>query len=230
MTNHHSRPGQPVLPAAGAAAVDVARPASGAVARPASGAVARPAARRRSAPAALLVAFLAVALSACAPDAAPGVASVGDGDASSSTEQTGKSAEDLTDAEREDLAREFARCMRENGVDMPDPGADGGGVITLDGSTDEGAMDAAFEACKEFLPDGGEPAKPSPEDLEAQRKYAQCMREQGIDMPDPDPNGGMSMAGEVGDIEAFEAALEACDEAGATAGLGFQSDMSGGDK
>ncbi|MHA7133457.1 hypothetical protein [Oerskovia turbata] len=222
MTNHQTRPGQPVLPAAGAAAVDAARPADG----PAT----RPTARRRSAPAALLVALLAVALSACAPDAAPGVASAGDGDASSSTEQTGKSAEDLTDAEREDLAREFARCMRENGVDMPDPGADGGGVITLDGSTDEGAMDAAFEACKEFLPDGGEPAKLSPEDLEAQRKYAQCMREQGIDMPDPDPNGGMTMAGEVGDIEAFEAALEACDEVGATAGLGFQSDLSGGDK
>ncbi len=186
--------------------------------------------RRRSAAAAFVVALLTVTLSACAPDDAPDVASAGDGKGKTSQAEDKKSYEDMTDAERDDMARQFASCMRDNGVDMPDPGTDGGLAVTSGtveaGSTDE--MDAAFDACREFMPNGGEPLKMTPEDLEAQREFAKCMREHGMDMPDPDPNGGMTAAGEVGDdIEAFEAALEACNEPG-SAGLGVFESVPGG--
>ena len=195
------------------------------------GGTARPVARRRSAAAAFVVALLTVTLSACAPDDAPDVASAGDGKGKTGQAEDKKSYEDMTDAERDDMARQFASCMRDNGVDMPDPDADGGlsaaaGTVEA-GSTDE--MDAAFDACREFMPNGGEPMKTTPEDLEAQRAFAKCMREHGIDMPDPDPNGGMTLAGEAPeDLDAFDAALAACNEAGAGNGLSVHESVPGG--
>lgn len=191
------------------------------------------AAGRRPASAAVVVALLALTLAACTPDDAPGVASADGGKGQTAPTEGGTSSEDLTDAERDDLARKFAGCMRDNGVDMPDPDADGGLAVTSGaveaGTADE--MDEAFEACKEFLPDGGEPVRTSPEDLEAQRAFAKCMRDQGMDMPDPDPNGGMTAAGDVGDdLEAFEAALEACNEPGSPAGLSIGSGTPAGDE
>ena len=83
---------------------------------------------------------------------------------------------------------EFTKCMREHGVDMPDPESkDGGGVaIRIDGNVDEETMKKADEACKKFLPNGGEMRKPTPEEQDKMRKQAQCMRDKGYDMPDPD--------------------------------------------
>jgi hypothetical protein len=224
MTTHQTQPSG----AEQAAARAVLQPAARAVLQPA----ARPVARRRSAAAAFAVALLALALAACAPDDAPGVASAGDGKEETQTED-GKSAEDLTDAERDDMARKFASCMRDNGVDMPDPDTEGG-LSVASGTAEVGSMeemDAAFEACREFMPGGGEPVKMTPEDLEAQREFAKCMREQGIDMPDPDPNGGMSGALEMPeDTKAFEAALEACNEAGSGGGFSVHKSSPGDDQ
>ncbi|WP_336707825.1 hypothetical protein [Oerskovia sp. USHLN155] len=197
------------------------------------GGAARPVVRRRSAAAAFVVALLTVTLSACAPDDAPDVASAGGGKGETGQTEDEKSFDDMTDAERDDMARQFASCMRDNGVDMPDPDSDGGLSVTSGtveaGSMDE--MDAAFDACREFMPNGGEPVKMTPEDLEAQRAFAKCMRDHGMDMPDPDPNGGMTAAGSVGDdMEAFEAALEACNESGSGAGLSVHESVPGGDE
>src|SRR5690348_8193826 len=82
--------------------------------------------------------------------------------------------------------REFAQCMRDHGVDMPDPQtADSGGVrITVTGGPNSNT-DAAMEACKDKLPNGGTPPSMSPEQQEQLRQFAQCMREHGVDMPDP---------------------------------------------
>jgi len=178
--------------------------------------------RRSAASVAFVVALLSVTLSACAPDGAPDVASAGGGKGETSQAKDGKSYEDMTDAERDDLSRKFAGCMRDNGVDMPDPDSEGGVAITSEASGDMEEMDKAFEACKDFLPNGGEPVKPSAEDLESQREFAKCMRENGIDMPDPDPNGGMTQALEVpDDVDAFNAAIEACNgEGGASLSVG----------
>jgi hypothetical protein len=54
----------------------------------------------------------------------------------------------------EDLekVRQYARCMREHGIDMPDPGPDGsltGGAVTGD---DGAKLDAADKACQSKLP------------------------------------------------------------------------------
>ncbi|WP_051467255.1 hypothetical protein [Actinomadura oligospora] len=92
--------------------------------------------------------------------------------------------------------RNFAKCMREHGVDMKDP--DGSGRITVmqtakPGANDEQAMQAAQKACQSLMPNGGKPRQASPQDQDKMRKFAKCMREHGIDMQDPGADGGMKI-------------------------------------
>lgn len=90
--------------------------------------------------------------------------------------------------------RKFAQCMRGEGVDMPDPGAEGMAAMPALDPKDSAAMkkmNAAVEKCREFLPNGGEAPKASAEDLAKAREYAKCVRENGLpDFPDPDPETG----------------------------------------
>lgn len=126
----------------------------------------------------------------------------------------GKNADNVSD---EDKMREFAKCMREHGVDMPDPQVDGEGRGSIaigagPGEIDEKKMKDANEACRKFLPNGGEMKPPTPEELDKMRKEAKCMRDHGIDMPDPDPTGqgGINIGTATEDAKKFEEAAKAC--------------------
>ena len=116
----------------------------------------------------------------------------------------------------EDRMRDFTKCMRDHGVDMPDPkpAGDGkGGTIAIQGEgADKEKIDNAQNACKHFLPNGGEMKPMSAEELDKARKEAKCMRDHGIDMPDPDPSGkgAMRIGGMGDDPKKFEAAAKAC--------------------
>lgn len=122
------------------------------------------------------VAVLALTLAAC-----------GDEPSGNASESDSASAQD-----REDAMLEFARCMREHGVDMPDPEPDGGMVIQGEPG-DEEVIEAAQEACQEHLedtlPEGVGPDIPA-EQKEALLAAAQCMRDRGWDVPDPQFDGG----------------------------------------
>ena len=99
-----------------------------------------------------------------------------------------KSANSAADRHQQEL--KFAKCMRDHGVDMPDP--DPNGPITIKGSAgpgDQDTMQKAQEACKQYMPNGGNPPKLSPKDVAKLAKYSKCMRDHGIDMPDPDAQG-----------------------------------------
>lgn len=161
----------------------------------------------------LVWALLALTLAGCGTaDDGDGVATAdGRGKASSSA-----TADGLTDRER---VLKFAKCMRENGVpDFPDPEIDEEGRTQMkmgEGGTPREKVDAAMQKCKKHLPNGGEPPKPDPEQLEKLRKYAKCMRENGVpDFPDPDPDGGLRIDGDKLDIKPddprFQAAEKAC--------------------
>jgi hypothetical protein len=96
----------------------------------------------------------------------------------------------------------FAQCMRDNGVDMPDPEVDDDGRVAFKApagganAADREKVQAAHEKCKQHLPNGGQPPKLSDEDLEKMRKFSQCMRENGYpDFPDPQPEGGIRIEG-----------------------------------
>jgi hypothetical protein len=97
--------------------------------------------------------------------------------------------------------RQFAKCMREHGVDMPDPDANGGGAAAgQEGKgVDAQTMADARQACRQYLPNGGEPTKLDPALLEQLRAFTKCMRDNGVNMPDPGDNGQVSGTVQAGD-------------------------------
>lgn len=112
----------------------------------------------------------------------------------------GAKSDTLTDAadrasKARDGALKFAQCMREHGVDMPDPkvDADGRVAVTLKGGPRSGGaeadLDAAQKACGKHMEDvAGDPpdAATQAKQQDAMLAFARCMRKHGVDMPDPE--------------------------------------------
>lgn len=123
----------------------------------------------------------------------------------------------LSDQER---ALKFARCMRDHDIDMPDPTGDSGGrADKIPSGVDPKKLDAAMQQCKQYQPNGGEPPTMDPEQVQQQRVFAKCMRENGVpDFPDPDSDGTIaiqpgSSSGKLGldpKDPKFQAAQKAC--------------------
>jgi hypothetical protein len=134
---------------------------------------------------------------------------------------------------------DFARCMRENGIDMPDPKFEGNRVTMRAGGPgkrdDPAKMKAAEKACAKYR-DAVKPPELSPEKAEEFKKgalaNARCMREHGIDMPDPtfDENGGARMELKDGvnpESSKFQKAQDACRSVGGI-GMGSTDSVEGG--
>jgi uncharacterized protein (DUF305 family) len=213
----------------------------------------------------LATAIVAVALTAGAcggGGGGTGVASL----ANSHATTTVKKSKEAAKQEMQDASLAFARCMRQHGVDMPDPtftdnGNGGGGfAIKQTGPGGGGAarpsdatLQAAQTACQPIM-DKAEQDMPRPSAEEQAKmrdqalKFAKCMRQHGIDMPDPTfddsgrakiemhaeaPAGGNSNSGPVtnsngaappppGDSAKMEAAAKACGGPGG-GGPGFST-------
>jgi hypothetical protein len=169
--------------------------------------------------------ILAGAITACGSGGgSDGVASLS-GSGSNSAKKSQQSSD--TKKDPQEAFRAFAQCMREHGIDMPDPqvskDAKGGGGFTVgipsgsggaSGPTDE--FKKANEACKKHLDGvvrGGNGKGPSDADLEKVKKqslaFAKCMREHGIDFPDPTFDGGMVQIGPSGSIDPNDPQLQA---------------------
>jgi hypothetical protein len=133
-------------------------------------------------------------LAAAAALSALGVAACGGG------EEGGETA-DAERAKFERAALAHARCMREHGVDVPDPKPGEGGLVRV-GPGDAGGspakVESAMRECGKHLRDLP-PPKLSDEQREEMREaalaHARCMREQGIDFPDPKfgPDGSITV-------------------------------------
>jgi hypothetical protein len=118
-----------------------------------------------------------------------------------------------------DAELKFAQCMRGEGVDFPDPGSDGSSRIRVGPGTgnDPEEFEAAEKACDKYRK-----AIPRPEISEADQEefkrnalaHARCMREHGVDFPDPEftAEGGARVRLKNIDPEDsdFKAAEEAC--------------------
>ena len=165
----------------------------------------------------------------------PQVASVGE-----ATTTTAPAAESANgdEGDVQDAMLAFAQCMRDHGVDMPDPqvNAEGRGVFTAAGAPDDTAkMDEAQQACQEYLDKvKSEMPPPDPAEQEARKQqmldFAQCMRDHGIDMPDPEitTDGGgiqvkMGGPGIDDNSPAFKEANEACAAQVGMEGMGVAS-------
>jgi hypothetical protein len=192
---------------------------------------------QRSRPRPVLVVLglaLALALGAAACGGSPdgdGVATLGGDGANDQQSGSGSAKKDPQEA-----ALEFAKCMREHGVDMPDPEVDSQGRIRVTvgsrGSKgnppDPKKLEAAQQACGNLLGGGGEgPGKLDPKAQDAMLAFARCMREHGIDMPDPTGNGLVfnSKRGQGPDPSSskFKEAERACDHHLADLGGGERS-------
>ncbi|MFC4114554.1 hypothetical protein [Nonomuraea zeae] len=118
-----------------------------------------------------------------------GVASAALGSASPSASATVTAAPTATSAaDRQEQGRKFAKCMREHGVPMEDPDPDGGGLSVIDQNLGKDKVGKAMDACRAYAP-FKDRKELKPEEVEQLRRLAQCMRENGVDMPDPNPDG-----------------------------------------
>ncbi|GAA3212355.1 hypothetical protein [Actinocorallia longicatena] len=159
-----------------------------------------------------VVAVLALTLAACGAPADNGddVATGGGRSPSASASASLKAGSE------KDALLAYSKCMRENGVpDFPDPKIEeGGGVgLSMPKGADPEKADAANLKCKKVLPNGGEPVKADPKVVEAQRKLAKCMRENGLpDFPDPDENGSTQIQGSH-DLDPTSAKFKAAEKA-----------------
>ena len=122
----------------------------------------------------------------------------------------------------------LAQCLRDEGIDVADPTVDAEGNVDLQGifaaaeDLDQAEIEAATEACSEYLED----VVPTFSDFDFTElqddllEFAGCMRDNGYDMPDPDfsnfgiPGGDGPSGGPFGELDfqdpAFEQALQSC--------------------
>jgi hypothetical protein len=157
----------------------------------------------------LLVAACALPLSACG----------GEDEAGGATPAADR------ESEARDARLKFAECMREHGVDMPDPSSDGGRQTFRVGPGEDSTpeeFEEAQKACQKYMEDV-EPPEMSEEQQEefkeAALEHARCMREHGIEnFPDPTfgENGGAQLrigpdSGIDPEDPDFKEAQEACE-------------------
>ena len=127
---------------------------------------------------AVIALTLAAALSAC-----------GSTDSSASSSST-KSPSAGSNAASNDPNLVFAQCMRDKGFDVPDTG------LTPDQAKDHNpAFDAAINECMTKVSGmtGEDNVANDPAAREAMVKAAQCLREAGYDVKDPQAGEGISV-------------------------------------
>lgn len=106
-----------------------------------------------------------------------------------------------------DWSLSYATCMREHGIDMPDPKPGEGLALPMGGPGMEATVEAS-DACRAELgdPPVAEGEQPTDRELqERQLKLVQCLREHGVDVPDPQPGQGIGL-----DLSWPAEALQAC--------------------
>ena len=131
-------------------------------------------------------------------------------------------------AQFREAALEYAECMRRNGVDMPDPVAGEGIRLSMPDGVPRATVERAERSCRKHLEDA-EPPELSEEEQREMReralKHAQCMREHGIDFPDPTFGEGGRIEQRLGggidpNDPAFEEAERECGPLGRPPGEG----------
>jgi hypothetical protein len=165
----------------------------------------RTTARRRTVGTVAAIAALLLILSACGGAAERGgVASAGGQANPAATEDAG-----TMDSDAQALA--FAQCMREEGIDIPDPGPGQEGLSEALHGAEENynreTYEQALTACEKLLTHRDHDRGDHGPDDEMMLELAECLREQGLEVPD-----NLLAGGALHDIDddEFRAAMEEC--------------------
>jgi hypothetical protein len=159
---------------------------------------------------------LALAVAACSGGGNPGGVASLSGSVTTTTAGGGGGGggKGRTPQQERQAALDFAKCMREHGFNEPDPQFTGGAIVQR-GPTgvdrNDPRLKAAEQVCQHYLPDGGQTSPPNPQQRQRLLNFARCMREHGVDMPDPSPNGELQSRGRRDDPR-LEAAQRACQQ------------------
>jgi hypothetical protein len=163
---------------------------------------------RKTTVAAVMLAAAAVLLTGCGSEEPDNQVASGTGAQAQATTPTSAPPS----LSRDEMAVKFTQCLREQGLNVPDPEPGKGPMLKFDrnsGVTQE-KVQQAMEACKQFNPQGQ--SGPNPQQEENGRKYAVCMRENGVEkFPDPKPGQrGIMIGPGVADDPDFQKAQDAC--------------------
>jgi hypothetical protein len=159
-----------------------------------------------------------ILLAGCKSTDGPKVASAADTQARpSSTTSSTASAMPSPAADEADRALQFQRCMSDHGVEVETGPKGDVGIQASPG--DKRAALRATEACRIYLPGGGDKPTMDAADIEKLRQFSQCVRDHGYPQwPDPDPETGQmkfdDTQGDLGDLKndpQFVQAIRACE-------------------
>jgi hypothetical protein len=166
----------------------------------------RTTAQRRTFGGALAAAALLV-LSACGGAAAGDEVASAGGDADPANPSETEDAAPLDEGEQ---ALVFAECVRDNGVDMPDPGPGQQGLVDAFQSVaedyDRATLEQALTVCEDLVPQY-QNQQHDPSDDAWLLALTECLREQGLDVSDNPFDDAHS--GKI-DVNEFGAAMEVC--------------------
>lgn len=108
-------------------------------------------------------------------------------------ETSGGKSQSTSKLDPEQALLRLTRCLREEGLDVPDPKVDASGNLQLligerpSFDPDSAAAQSAIKACQKYIQ--GIIQSFSADDLadirDATVEYAQCLRKEGYDVPDP---------------------------------------------
>jgi hypothetical protein len=130
-----------------------------------------------------------------------------DGSASSGNKSASQSSQDQ-------LVK-YVQCLRQHGDTSV--GVQGGMLTNNTQPGQQGPSEpqrqAAGAACKQYAPNGGQASRPNAQQLDAMTKFAQCMRNHGIPMQDPNPQRGAGISPNSGvdpNSPQYQQAQQAC--------------------
>lgn len=165
----------------------------------------------------LALAALAVLLAGCGGSSEPEVAQL-DSQAASTAADTSSAETATTAQDARDLLVEFTGCVRDQGVNIPDPDFNAS-PVEVRKRLEKAGIDPedpkfqdAIDACQPILL--GILQTLSTEEIQGFRDsllaYARCMRDEGVNLPDPDFTRGLDIFG--GAIDPTDPAFDKADE------------------
>jgi hypothetical protein len=131
-------------------------------------------------------------------------------------------AESQSDNDRDTARAKLEQCLRENGFEPPSEGGGGGGLAQLSEADRQELQDAITGPCAEYREDAVGDISPEQQQefQDARAKFTDCMRDEGIELPEPSQGGGGGLAQLDADDPDVQAAMEKCQDVAPQIGRG----------